>query len=193
MAARCGSVGRGRTGTSVRFRGGLLLGAEMKRTIKINRALRQAVFFSSVILVSACSTLPQNLISAPNVELSDVKVVGLDFANQSFLLSFDVDNPNAFALPVKNVGYGVKLDGQRFASGETSSNFTVPANGTTQFAITVDLNLLQTAPQLLSIVRDAARDEIPYELEGEFGVNLPFAPPVRYATNGMIQLSGGSR
>ena len=161
----------------------------MNSSLAIKTVHQRFTLLACVVFTGACSTLPENLISSPNVELSDVRVIGLDFSNQSFLLSFDVDNPNAFALPVKNVNYGVKLDGQRFASGETDSNFTVPANGTTQFAITVDLNLLQTAPQLLSIVRDAARDEISYELEGELGVNVPFAPPVRYASSGMIQLS----
>lgn len=139
--------------------------------------------------LSACASLPQSLVSTPRVELSDVQVVGLGFKNQTFLLSFDVDNPNPFPLPVSNLDYGVVLDGQRFASGTTSCDIMIPAGGTTQFSISVELNLLQTAPQLLSIVRDSVRKDVPYELEGRLSVDLPMMPAINYHNSGTIQLS----
>ena len=148
--------------------------------------------FTFVMLASigltACASLPEGLVTAPRVQLSNVQIVGLGFTSQTFLLSFDVANPNPFSLPVRSVSYGVKLDGQRFASGETQSEFTVPADGSAEFAISVDLNLLQSAPQLLAIVRDGARRELPYELEGQFGVDIPFTPPLRYRSQGLIRL-----
>jgi LEA14-like dessication related protein len=107
-------------------------------------------------------------------------------------LSFDVANPNLFPLPVRNIGYGVKLDGHWFASGETVSEFTIPADGETSFAISVDLNLLKTSPQLLSIVRDGTRRDIRYELEGTFGVDIPLTPPIKYRDSGLIRLNSGS-
>jgi len=145
-----------------------------------------------VSTMSACATLPDNLVKAPSVNLSNVQVVGLGFNGQTFLLSFDVENPNPFPLPVESVDYGVKLDGQRFASGSTASDFTVPASGDTSFAISVDLNLLQTAPHLLTIVRDSARREIAYELDGQLGVGIPFTPPVEFRNSGTIRLTSDS-
>jgi len=142
-----------------------------------------------IACLSACAALPESLVSTPSVKLSNVQVVGLGFRTQTFLLSFDVANPNPFPLPVSNVGYGVRLDGQRFASGETASKFTIPADGNASFAISVDLNLLQTAPQLLSIVRDGTRQEVSYELEGRFGVDIPLAPTVTYRNSGKIRLN----
>lgn len=139
--------------------------------------------------LSACASLPENLISAPDVKLQGVQVMGLGFKNQTFLLSFDIHNPNPFALPVSHVRYDVRLDGMRFASGETASEITVPASGDTEFAISVELDLLSTAPQLLSIVREGTRSEIPYELQGELGVDIPFTPPVSYRSDGAIQLN----
>lgn len=139
--------------------------------------------------LSACASLPEGLVSTPSVKLSNVQVVGLGFRTQTFLLSFDVANPNPFPLPISNVGYGVRLDGQRFASGETASKFTIPADGDASFAISVDLDLLQTAPQLLSIVRDGTRQEINYELEGRFGVDIPLTPTIKYRNSGKIRLN----
>ena len=139
--------------------------------------------------LSACTSLPENLISKPEVRLQGVQVMGIGFTGQTFLLSFDVHNPNPFPLPVNHVSYGVRLDGHRFASGRTASDISVPAKGDSEFAISVELDLLATAPQLLSIVRNGARAEIPYELEGQLGIDIPLTPPISYRSNGTIRLN----
>ena len=139
--------------------------------------------------LTGCATTLESLVKSPRVELRDVSVLGLGFNNQTFLLSFDISNPNPFPLPVSSVSYGIKLDGQRFASGETPSEFSVPASGNGQFAISVDLNLLQSAPQLLSIVRQGVRKNVAYELNGRLAVDIPLAPAVSYRNTGSIRLS----
>ena len=154
----------------------------MKTQIK-----RQFLLAWLACCLSACASIPDKLVSAPRVELRSVQVIGLGFKSQTFLMSFDVANPNPFPLPVRNVGYGVKLNGQHFASGETASEFTVPAGGDTQFAISVDLNLLQTAPQLLSIVRAGVHQDIRYELEGRLAIDIPLIPSLQYRNSGTIR------
>jgi len=142
--------------------------------------------------LAGCATSLESLVKSPSIELRDVQVMGLGFNGQTFLLSFDISNPNPFALPVSSVSYGIKLDGHRFASGETPSEFSVPAGGDTQFTISVDLNLLQTAPQLLSIVRQSVRKDVTYELEGRLAVDIPMTPTVSYRNAGSIRLSADS-
>lgn len=156
------------------------------------RASGQLGLAGLMLVLSACASLPENLISKPEVQLRDVQVVGLGFKSQTFLLSFDVHNPNPFPLPVNHVSYGVRLDGRRFASGQTPSEFSIPASGDEQFAISVELDLLTTAPQLLSIVRDGARAEVPYELEGQLGIDIPLTPPVAYRTRGTLRLNSSA-
>jgi len=145
-----------------------------------------------LLVLGGCASLPENLISKPEVQLRDVQILGLGFKNQTFLLSFDIHNPNPFPLPVSHVSYGVRLDGHRFASGQTPSEISVPASGDTQFSISVELDLLTTAPQLLSIVRDGARTEVPYDLEGQLGIDIPLTPSVAYRTSGAIRLTPGT-
>lgn len=138
-------------------------------------------------LLSACaSTGP--LISSPGVSLRNVQMTEIDLTGQVFLLGFDVTNPNPFPLPIKVVSYGVELDGYRFATGRTKGNFTVPANGDGEFAISVELNLLKTAPQLLYIVRDGVMRDIPYELTGTLGIDIPLVEPLEFASEGEIRL-----
>jgi LEA14-like dessication related protein len=139
-------------------------------------------------VLCSCATV-QEAVIAPQVSLRSVQVERLDFRNQTFLLAFDVTNPNPITLPIKSVSYGVKLDGMRFASGETSSNFSIPAGGDTEFTISADLDLLNTAPALLAIVRDATRSNIPYELDGELGVDIPFVKPLSFRASGQIRVS----
>jgi LEA14-like dessication related protein len=138
------------------------------------------------LLVGCAST--GALVEVPQVSLRNVEVRDVDLKSQTFVLDFDVINPNPFPLPIQSVSYGIELDGYRFASGETQGSFTVPASSDGSFAISVDLNLMRTAPALLFIVREGVYREIPYELDGEFDLDIPFAAPVAFSTKGHIQM-----
>ena len=141
------------------------------------RFTKQSAILLLVTSLSACATL-ESAVQAPVVTLQSVDLADLDFSEQTFVLHFDVNNPNGFSLPVNHVSYGLKLDDEDFASGETTADFSIPANGSGEFAISVELDLLRTAPQLLYTVRDAASRDLPYELKGELGVDLPLVPPL---------------
>lgn len=146
----------------------------------------------SLIVVSLCwlSACQQaNLIHRPEVRLHELSVEKIDLDEQTFVLSFDVTNPNPFPLAIRQIRYGVKLDGQRFASGESSCDLNVAAASDSSFEITVDLNLLRTAPDLLFIVRDGASGDIPYSLEGRFVMDVPTEPEIGFAHTGDIRLS----
>jgi LEA14-like dessication related protein len=121
-----------------------------------------------------------------------VEVTELDLSGQTFLLDFDVINPNPFPLPIRSVSYGVELDGYRFASGETQGTFSVPASSDGSFAISVDLNLMRTAPQLMFIVRNGVYRDIPYRLKGHFDIDIPFTNPVSFDTTGVIRLQAAA-
>lgn len=138
-------------------------------------------------LLSACASL-QQLITAPDISLRNVQVESLELNRQTFLLAFDISNPNSLPLPIDSIRYALELEGHRFASGETQGGFTVPAGGDAEFSVSVDLNLWQTAPELLLIVRNAARRDISYRLVGELGVDIPYAKPVKFSSDGTIRL-----
>jgi LEA14-like dessication related protein len=139
------------------------------------------------VVLSACAAM-EIAIDPPIVSLRNVDVTEVDFSKQTFVLSFDVTNPNSFSLPINYVSYGVKLDKHRFASGETVASFTVPANSDSEFAISVDLDLFRTAPQLLYTFRDGTRRDLPYELSGKFGIDIPFVSSVPFEYSGEIRL-----
>ena len=158
---------------------------------RLNR-WNSGVLLLTAVILSSCASL-DNVVSAPTVSLRNVHVENIGIDGQTFILSFDVRNPNPFPLPVKSINYGVKLDGHRFASGEAASSFTIAAGSDGEFAISVDVNLLQTAPELLFIVRDATRRDIPYSLEGRLGIDIPYTKPVKFETSGLIRLQASAR
>ena len=114
----------------------------MKNTITLHVVILLSVLLALVTVMSTCASVPENLISAPRVEIKNVQVMGLRFQSQAFLLSFDVENLNPFPLPIRSVDCGINLDGQRFANSETVSDVKLPADGEVRFSISVELNLL---------------------------------------------------
>lgn len=142
------------------------------------------------LLLASCATL-EPIIATPGVSLRNVHVTDLDYKAQTFLLDFDITNPNPFPLPINYVSYGIELDGQHFAGGSASSAFTVAARSDGEFSISVELDLLRTAPKLLYTVHDAATRDVPYSLKGELGIDIPTAPRLSFHNEGEIRLYAG--
>lgn len=128
------------------------------------------------------------LLRAPAVDLTRVEVREVSLASQTFLLGFNVSNPNPIPLPVKSVRYRVRLNDQNFAGGETQSNFTIPAGGDGSFIISVDIDLLRSGAQLASILRSGVQDDVDYELYGDLALDIPTSPSLGFSSSGTIMV-----
>ena len=138
--------------------------------------------------INGCAGTGQ-VIEKPTVELSRVAVNQLSFTGQSFLLSFDVNNPNPFPLPIRAVRYHVQLADQTFASGESPGDFSIPASGYGNFDISVELDILKSASSLTGVLRGGMHQPVPYELNGSLAVDIPFVKPVPFSTTGVITIA----
>lgn len=156
----------------------------MKHIAKI----RSHILLCTIFLLSACAGTG-TVIESPKVDLIGVELTSADFRRQTFLLSFDVSNPNPFPLPVRSVSYRVTFDEQKFAGGETQGSFTVPARGDDSFAISVDLDLLSSATQLTSLLRGGFSENVSYELNGSLAVDIPFVSPIPFSSSGVINMA----
>jgi len=150
------------------------------------------VRFPFVLLVtawlSACAGTG-SIIDAPTVALTNVELTSASFKRQTFLLRFHVTNPNPFPLPVKAVEYRVLFDQKKFAGGETQGGFTIPAAGEDSFTISVDLDVLKSATNLQSMLRGGFKENLSYELQGSFAVDIPFVDPVPFSTAGIVNMT----
>jgi LEA14-like dessication related protein len=157
----------------------------MRRLIGLCSAIAMAA-----IALGGCAGI-DDLVSPPGVSLRNVHAEELDFDRQTFLLSFDVTNPNPFPLPLTEIRYGIELDGMRFASGSTPASVDIPAGSDGEFAIRVEMDLVSTVPDLLFVLKDGMHRDIPYSLEGELHTSIPGARPVHFASDGAVRLLDG--
>ena len=160
----------------------------MMRMLLVRRAaVKRLTALTLAGALAACAS-NNSLLTPPAVDLTSVEVSAMTFTNQTFLLGFNVSNPNPVPLPVRSVKYRVFLNDENFAGGETLGNFTVPARGDEDFVISVDLNLLQSGAQLTSIIRSGVKDNVNYEVHGDLAVDLPLAPTLSFSNAGTIMV-----
>jgi len=134
---------------------------------------------------AGCATRGPTL-EPPVVELAGVEIEAMSFSAQSFRLHFDVSNPNAIPLPVRELRYSVMLERRQFASGASGRRFTIPANGDTSFDMSVELDLLGSAASLAPLLTAGASRPLEYALYGSFEIALPFAKPLNFSRQGTI-------
>ena len=142
---------------------------------------------ASVCLMSACASTA-SLIESPSIRLANIRTGHLGFDRQNFVLEFEIHNPNPFPLPVRAIRYDLQIAEQRFASGESQGEFSVPAAGDGAFAISVELDMLQQASRLTSMLRVGSSGDLPYKLSGDVTVNIPMTRPVPFSSSGSIDL-----
>ena len=149
--------------------------------------LRGGWMLLAVFFLSACAGTG-TIIDSPKVDLTGVELTSASLRRQRFLLSFDIDNPNPFPLPVKAVDYEVIFDDKKFAEGQTQGSFTVPAKSTDSFAISVDLDFLSSATHFKSLMSGGLRENIAYELRGKLAVDIPLVKPISFSNSGVINM-----
>ena len=152
------------------------------------KIVRKHILLFALVALSGCAGTG-TVIGSPRVDLTGVELTSANLRRQTFLLSFDVSNPNPFPLPVKAVDYEVKFDDQKFASGQTQGSFTVPAGGDDSFAISVDLDFLSSATHLTSLFSGGFTENISYELQGSLAVDIPFVKPIPFSNSGVINMT----
>jgi len=128
-------------------------------------------------------------IEKPAVTLSAVEMSSLSFSGQTFVLSFDVSNPNPFPLPIRSVRYHLQLADQTFASGESLGDFSIPATGDGEFDISVELDILKSAGRLTGLLRSGMREPVPYQLSGSLAVDIPYIKPLPFSTSGVVTIA----
>jgi LEA14-like dessication related protein len=149
-----------------------------------------ATILATICMLAACAG-PAMLVDSPTIRLTRIESGHMSFNRQTFVLGFDISNPNSFPLPVQVLNYNVQIADQQFASGKTDGAFTVPANGDSSFAISVDLDMMQQTSRIGTLLRAGSQGQIPYELNGSLTVDIPFTQAIPFSNKGTISLISG--
>jgi LEA14-like dessication related protein len=137
-------------------------------------------------IAAACSLV------APKFERPEVSVVSIELLSgslfqQNFLVKLNIQNPNDRALPVTGMHAELNVAGERLASGVSNRPFVVPAQGTTQFDMTITANMA-LALLKLSQRADNHSDSIDYDMTGSASIDLPFLRDLAFHQKGSFSL-----
>lgn len=155
------------------------MGAAMKRS------LAGAVMCAFAIALTACSALRPDF-AVPELTLVRVAMTSADVFNQQFLVRVHVQNPNDRELPITGIDYKLFLEGDSFAEGVSNKAFTVPANGETEFDMTVRTNFASGVARLLS--RLNGRDQVQYVVEGKVLTDISMLKKIPFQQSGSVSL-----
>lgn len=150
--------------------------------------LRLSLICVAALALSGCQSLLDQL-EAPDVQLSAIRLAQADLTTQRFELEFAISNPNAIALPVRAVNYGVTLAGVSLASGSTTSAFRVPANGDGTFSVSVETSLVEALRMLGTSVLGGGSKTLDYDVGGSVALDLPLVRPLPFNAKGSVDVS----
>lgn len=148
------------------------------------KCARQLLAALACALLPACAALAPKL-QPPRLEVTGVSFVGRDFARQQIGLKVHVTNPNARAIAVQRIDYGIALASTDFARGTTAAPFTVPASGATDFDLQLTADLV-TALKLLG--QHLGDRGIPYRVTGTLHLAEGVLRTLPFASSGSLPL-----
>jgi LEA14-like dessication related protein len=153
----------------------------------MNRVVARLLIVVALLVTgSSCSALRPEL-QAPRLSLIHVAMTSADIFNQQFLVRVNVQNPNKQELKIKGLDYTLFLEGDGFAEGVLNKPFTVPAEGETDFDMTVKTNFVSGIGRLLS--RLNGRTQVNYALEGKLMTDIRFLKKIPFNETGSVNLA----
>jgi LEA14-like dessication related protein len=120
----------------------------------------------------------------PTLTVVSIEMKNGNLLQQNFLVKFQIQNPNARALPVSGLHAELNVGGERIASGVSNSAFVVPPMGQSEFDITITANL---GLALLKLTNQHS-DSIDYEVTGAASLDLPFLRNLPFQQSGSLSL-----
>jgi LEA14-like dessication related protein len=152
----------------------------------MNKYVARAGLTVVVAALAACSMLAPKL-AAPRLTLVRMAMTSADIFNQQFVVRVHVENPNDRELPVTGIDYKLFLEGDSFAEGKSSKPFVVPANGETEFDMTVRTNFVSGLGRLVS--RLNGRDQVQYVVEGKVLTDIGVLKKIPFQESGTVNLA----
>jgi LEA14-like dessication related protein len=125
----------------------------------------------------------------PNVTVVNVELRSGNLLQQNFAVKLNVQNPNERALPVKALHVELRVDGEQIASGVSDRAFEVPANGETDFDMSIKANMAVALLKLANRMNQHA-ESMDYDLTGGATIDLPFLHELPFHQTGSFSLAG---
>jgi LEA14-like dessication related protein len=128
------------------------------------------------VLISGCSSLEQltKQIQRPQAKFQSLSFGKISTTSIELLPVISINNSNMFPIPINNISYQLSLNNQQLISGNSQSIGTLPANGSKDITLALELTnqSLDALQQLL--FKDG---QVDYKINGKVnvvGLDIPF-------------------
>lgn len=136
------------------------------------------------IPVSKKGSIP--MINSPNIRIGNLEVQNLSLSKADLVLNMTFDNPNAFGIKINSFDYGLTINGDQWAEGQSLENTLISEKGTSQLAIPISLNISEIGISAYRLLTGS--QELNYSLNGTF--NLGTTHPLLNNTDLNLSRSG---
>ena len=116
------------------------------------RRNRWCLVLLCAVLVSGCASLSEPW-EAPEVAFTGLRVKELTLAQQTFVVTLAVRNPNDRTLPIKAMTCRLQIEGREVAQGASTLDRQIPAFGDAVVDVEVAGSLLGLIQQLPTLAR----------------------------------------
>lgn len=148
-------------------------------------ALNIPVCATLLLSLVSCANIPTSAPIAPTVTLQSVKPLSLSFSKQKLAFQLEVNNPNAYDLPIQRLTFVANLENKEVAQGTSREQVTLPANGKATIEIIVNARIQRILGEILSLSTKPPQD-LNYDLKGFVKLaNWPLKIP--FNTDGQIK------
>lgn len=102
------------------------------------------LLLSAALLLPACSSVP-GVIEQPTISIQNIGLRDISLTQGTAVITLNVNNPNAFPLPIKGIEYGLRLNGHPVASGDQVQEQSIGARQEVPVNIPVRLDFVELA------------------------------------------------
>jgi LEA14-like dessication related protein len=131
-------------------------------------------------------------IKPPRVNIADLRIQDVKPLETAFHVELRIVNPNDFPLTVKGVECDLELNDQKFGSGVSGDQVTIPAFGTDVVSVLVYSSMINLVRGFLKLPE---REQLSYGIMGSLRVaaGTSFATSVPFEDKGSLDLKDPGR
>ncbi len=100
----------------------------------------------------------------PKVSLDGINIKSLGFTGADVEIGLNLDNPNAFGIDIRDLGYDLIVNGQRWLQGQEEKTISLTESGTSQVKVPLHLNFLDMGRTLADLLMQ--QKPLDYQLVG---------------------------
>lgn len=97
--------------------------------------LKLSLTLLSLFFLCRCETISSNLITAPSIELKELKISSLSLDGVEFIALLSADNKNALDLNIDQIDYQMKIADRALFSGSTKTPILLKSSQNNQVEI----------------------------------------------------------